>query len=285
MALKSIIGLDHVVVVLRDLAAGAKAWEGLGFTISPPGTHSPMLGTGNHTIMLGPDYIELLGVLTETEHNAPTRAFLDRRGEGIERAAFTATDAAAGVAEIRALGFAGTGPVDFGRPVTLPDGRRTDARFRTFLWPVDETPGGLRIFACQHVTRAAVWIPELQRHANTAKRIVRVEMVAADAKRDAEHMAHLIDGALHAEADGAWRVPTGGGRADFVFLSREALSRRHPGIASAQLPERGATGLVLAVDDLEAAARAVGSAGVRGPGAVSVAPKDANGVLLCFVKG
>jgi len=46
--------------------------------------------------MFGSDYIELLGVLTPTEHNAPTREFLARRGEGIERIAFTALDAAAG---------------------------------------------------------------------------------------------------------------------------------------------------------------------------------------------
>jgi hypothetical protein len=30
--------------------------------------------------MLDPDYMELLGVLVETEHNIPTRAFLARRG-------------------------------------------------------------------------------------------------------------------------------------------------------------------------------------------------------------
>ena len=57
-----------------------------------------------------------------TPHNAPTRAYLAQR-EGIERAAFTARDAAAGVAELQARGIAATGPVDFGRPVTLPDGR------------------------------------------------------------------------------------------------------------------------------------------------------------------
>jgi len=60
--------------------------------------------------MLDPDYIELLGVLVETEHNIPTRKFLARRGEGIERVAFTAIDAAAGAGEIRARGYAALGP-------------------------------------------------------------------------------------------------------------------------------------------------------------------------------
>jgi len=79
------------------------------------------MGSGNHTLMFGSDYIELLGVLTPTEHNAPTREFLARRGEGIERIAFTALDAAAGAGEIRARGYAGLGPTDFERPETLPD--------------------------------------------------------------------------------------------------------------------------------------------------------------------
>jgi catechol 2,3-dioxygenase-like lactoylglutathione lyase family enzyme len=123
--LNQVIGLDHVVVVAHDLDAAAAGWRDLGFTVSPRGTHSAHMGTGNYTIMLGDDYLELLGVLTDTPHNAPTRAYLAQR-EGIERAAFTARDAAAGVAELQARGIAATGPVDFGRPVTLPRRHRDD---------------------------------------------------------------------------------------------------------------------------------------------------------------
>ncbi|MFL5215549.1 MAG: VOC family protein, partial [Microvirga sp.] len=93
MALKQIVGLDHIVVLVRDLDGAAETWRRLGFTLAPRGTHSAHMGTGNYTIMLGADYIELIGVLTETAHNAPSRALLARRGEGIERAALTTTDA------------------------------------------------------------------------------------------------------------------------------------------------------------------------------------------------
>ena len=105
MALKNIIGIDHAVVMVADLDKAAANWKRLGFTVSPRGTHSAKMGSGNYTIMLDPDYIELLGVLAETEHNAPARAFLARRGEGIERIAFTAIDSAAGAEEIRARGY------------------------------------------------------------------------------------------------------------------------------------------------------------------------------------
>ena len=153
MALKNIIGLDHVVVVTRELDQAAENWKQLGFTVSPRGTHSAKMGTGNFTIMLEPDYIELLGVLTETEHNASTRGFVARRGDGIERIAFTAIDASAGAEEIRARGYAPVGPTDFERPVTMPDGSQSAAKFTTFQWPVEETPGGFEFFACQHETR------------------------------------------------------------------------------------------------------------------------------------
>ena len=92
VALKNIVGIDHAVVVTRDLDKAGENWKRLGFTVSPRGTHSAKMGSGNYTIMLDPDYIELLGVLEETEHNAPTRSFLARRGEGIERIAFTAIE-------------------------------------------------------------------------------------------------------------------------------------------------------------------------------------------------
>src|SRR3982074_3870106 len=94
VTIKSIAGMDHAVVVVKDLDAAAENWKRLGFTVSPRGTHSAKMGTGNATIMLDPDYMELLGVLVETEHNTPTRAFLAQRGEGIERIAFTALDSA-----------------------------------------------------------------------------------------------------------------------------------------------------------------------------------------------
>src|ERR1700753_3611537 len=129
--------------MVRDLDAAAANWRRLGFTLSPRGTHSAQMGTGNYTIMLDPDYIELLGVLAPTEHNAPTRALLEKR-KASERVAFPASDAAAGAEEIRARGAIPIGPTDFERPVTMPDGTMSAAKFRTFHWPVAEAPAGLR---------------------------------------------------------------------------------------------------------------------------------------------
>lgn len=282
MPLKHILGLDHVVVTVRDLDAAARQWQRLGFTVSPRGTHSPILGTGNYTIMFGEDYLELLGVLTETEQNKPTRDYLAKR-EGLERAAFTTDDAAAGAEELKSRGLAALGPVHFGRPVELPNGGTGEARFNVFRWPLDESPGGLRIFACRHLTRETVWIPELQSHANGASRIVRIEVLAEDPKAAAKHLSRLIDEPA-TQAEDAWRVPSGGKRADFLFYDAAGFASRYPEAVRAGAAPGGAAAIVLATSDLDAAARALGPAAIRHGDAVSAPAEAANGVVLSFVR-
>jgi hypothetical protein len=283
VALKNVIGIDHAVVMVKDLDKAAENWKRLGFTVSPRGTHSAHMGSGNYTIMLDPDYMELLGVLTPTEHNAPARAFLENRGEGIERIAFTAVDSAAGAEEIRARGYVPLGPTDFERPVTMPDGTSSAAKFRVFQWPIAEAPGGVRIFACQHKTRETVWIPELMKHANGAKRLRQALIVTPEPAEDAAHLASMIDRDARVEPDGVIAVPSGSDRADFVFLTKSQLSTRYPDVPLAGLPERGGAGLVIAAD-LTAAEKALGTTGVRSAGGIVVPPAAGNGTLLAFVK-
>jgi hypothetical protein len=67
-----------VAVLVRDLDF-SDTWAGLGFILSPCDVHRAYRGKGNHTIMLGPDHVELVSVLALTDHNAPSRALLKRR--------------------------------------------------------------------------------------------------------------------------------------------------------------------------------------------------------------
>jgi hypothetical protein len=283
VALKNVVGIDHAVVMVKELDRAAENWKRLGFTVPPRGTHSTHMGSGNYTIMFDPDYMELLGVLTSTEHNAPARAYLAKHGDGIERVALTAVDSAAGAEEIRARGYTPIGPTDFERPVTMPDGTLSAAKFRTFQWPTAEAPGGVRIFACQHKTRETVWIPELMKHANGARRLRQVLIATQDVAKDAAHLSRMIDREARNEPDGAVAVPSGADRADFVFLTRDQLAKRYPGVALAGLPERGGAGLVIAAD-LTQAEKALGSSGIRSGGGICVPPAAANGTLLVFVR-
>lgn len=285
MALAHIQGLDHVVVLVRDLSAAAAAWGGLGFTVSPPGRHSPHKGTGNHTLMLGEDYVELLGILADTPLNVADRSGLAEHGEGVDRAAMRTDDAEGGLAAVRALGLAATGPQAFSRPVELPGGGTAEAAFRTFDWPPESSPGGLRLFACEHRTPEAVWIPELTRHANSARGIARLEMLSAHPDAEASEMARLIGSDAEPCPDGAWRVTTGSGRADLVFLDPSLLATRHPGVPVVDSRSAGAAALVLRVESLDAVLGCVPAAIRTGEHRLSVPPEAATGVLLAFEEG
>ena len=255
--ISTIVGLDHAVIAVRDLDRAAAEWAALGFRLSPRGTHSPHMGSGNYTMMFCEDYIELLGVLIEQPHNAGLRGFLAGR-EGLERCAFTTTDAAAGVAALRIRHIAADGPIEFGRPVTLPDGGMAEARFSVMHWPPDEAPGDLRIFACQHHTRDAVWVPELQAQPNGVTRIISALIATPDPAGAAAQMARLIDGEVL--PDGAFhRVPTGPGRAEFGFAPRADIARL-AGLDVSLLPERGGAALVLGTSIPRPTAMATGCA-------------------------
>lgn len=283
MPLKSIIGVDHVVIAVRDLDQSAKLWEGLGFTVSPRGLHSAILGTANNTIMFQDDYLELLGVVANTERNNSTRSFLKER-EGIERTAFTAHSADKGAAEIKAMGYEPVGPIYFSRPVPLPEGKTGEAKFSVFRWPLDQRPGGMAIFACQHHTRETVWLPELMKHANGAVAIEAIEIVAADPLTAAAKMADMIKRSeRYDRASRSFRVASGKGRADFVFSSPEVFAARHPAAAEGAT-KAGAAALVVATKSLSAAKKALGEKAVITEKSVVVPAKAANGVGLVFVK-
>ena len=241
--LPTLTGLDHLVVAVRDLDAAAAAWRALGFTLSPRGLHSAHIGSANHTMMFGEDYLELLSPVAPTPHNEALRDFLTRR-EGLDRAAFTTTDAAAGAAALRARGVEAAGPVDFGRPVPMPDGRAAEARFSVFRWPEHVRPGGLGLFACQHHTPEAVWVPALKRHANGATGIRRVLVATADPAGAAAALAAAIGAA--AVEEGALHVVATGPRRGAIAFAPRPLIARLAGCAEAALPEEGGAAIVLA---------------------------------------
>lgn len=280
--LATLEGLDHVVIATDDLDTAAQQWRDLGFVVSPRGVHSAHLGSGNHTIMLDDDYIELMGILTPTEHNAPTREFIESRGEGLERFAFRTSNAALGAEALRQRGFASRGPIDFSRPLDLPGGGQGEAAFSVFHWPVSETPAGMRIFACQHRTRDTVWIPELLEHPNTACGINYVEIIAQDPQDAAHHMAHLIDSTAQPLEDGSYRVDSGPGRAYFMYMTKSLFSSRHNIDDNAALPTEGAAALVLRARSLDAVARHVGPQALVQADHVTVPAQRATGVMLVF---
>lgn len=279
--LNTLEGLDHVVIMVNQLAQAASNWSKLGFTVSPQGQHSAHLGTGNHTIVFEDDYLELLGVLKETDHNQASRDFLQRRGEGLERVAFRTNNAADGVKALQQLGQAVDGPIDFSRPVQLADGSTTEAAFSIFRWPADERAADLRIFACQHRSRNAVWVPELTEHKNTAYAIARVEVIARNPEQAAKKLAQLINHKYYAEQD-KYIVDTAANKAKIVFLHKQSFIDYYRITDDSDLPVEGAAALVVNVRNTNTAAHYAGNDAIQTGTTLFVPGSNTNGIAVVF---
>src|SRR6185295_6126431 len=136
-------GIDHVVVLVRDLDHASETYRRLGFALTPRGYHS--IGSQNHCIMFGRDYVELLLPKPHPGMNA----FVDfvAAGEGLGGVSVATDDARALREEWLADGIAAGDALDFSRPVE----KLGDARFR--IVQLAETGAGCQLFACQHFTR------------------------------------------------------------------------------------------------------------------------------------
>ena len=181
-------GIDHVVILAKDLDAAQDTFTRMGFHSTPRGHHS--IGTQNHCLMLQRDYVELLSVVRPHPVTQYFADFLARR-EGLAAMAFSTDDADAAYAALRSAGIAADEPVDFSRPVQTPDGSR-DARFRVVQLPTEATPG-MRTFICQHFTPEIVWLPEHVEHPLGALGIVGITIASANPGATASAYGALMD--------------------------------------------------------------------------------------------
>jgi catechol 2,3-dioxygenase-like lactoylglutathione lyase family enzyme len=183
-----ISGIDHVVILARNLDTALDTFTRMGLHPTPRGHHS--IGTQNHCLMLQRDYVELLSVVRPHPVTQYFSDFLARR-DGLAAVAFSTDDANAAYEALRQAGIGADEPVDFSRPVQAANGLR-DARFRIVQLPTDATPA-MRTFLCQHFTPELVWLPEYLEHPLGARGIVGLTIASADPAAAASAYGALLD--------------------------------------------------------------------------------------------
>lgn len=278
-------GVDHCFLLVRDLEASRDAYARFGFTVSPRGLHSPQKGSANHTIMFPHDYLELLGLIAETDQNAPRRERLLREGEGLHALACRVDDAVDAEEAVAALGIATEELSDFSRPVTLPGGAEGVAAFTTLEFAASEAPLG-HCFMCQHRTPETVWIPELLEHANGAVGLAGLVAGHDAPDRLAARFARLFAAGTVTGVDGGARVETGADSAPILVLTHEALARHFAAFDLGSIPASAFAGLRIAVRDLERVRCLLDQHEVRvheTPAGLAIGPAHASGVVLEFV--
>ena len=275
---KYIRGIDHVVILVRDLDRARDTYERLGFTLTPRGHHT--LGSKNHCIVFGSDYLELLAV---PKPHPAMQYFSDflAGGEGLGAVAFATDDANAAHRELAAAGVGAESPLDFSRPVALADGTR-DAEFRIVqLSPADTA--GCRTFLCQHFTADLVWREEYQTHALGAFGIGALGVIVEEPKTAAAGYARLLDAKPR-------RVPEGRlvetGSAPIVVGSRKQVAQRLEGVALPARAQPVVAALYIRVADRGRAADALARGGLSPvalkDGSIAIGAEQAHGVALVF---
>jgi catechol 2,3-dioxygenase-like lactoylglutathione lyase family enzyme len=276
-------GIDHVIILSRDLDRAEETYRRLGFCIAPRMFH-PM-GTANNLLMFKTNFLELLGVVAPEKLGGPVaavRAFLDVR-EGASHIGFLSTDAQADHAEFAAKSLAPTEVFGFRRAVTLPDGRETTAVVNTVTLPQPQTPL-VSLFVCQQHVPEAIWVPQWQQQPNGVEAIVGVTLVADDPSALRTLYSQLFSPAAVTEQDTALVAQTPNGRLE--VLTSTGLEQRY-GWAGIRVEavRPYIAGVTLKVADLAVSERILRENAVpyrKATSGIVVSPDAACGVVLEF---
>ena len=281
--MQNVLGLDHVVLLVRDLADAGARLAGLGFRPTPRGLHSAHMGTANTTVLFGDGtYLEALGVLQPTDNNIGVRTVLVER-EGPYGLAFKTEDADAAAVEFAAAGIGPGVALEFARPVELPSGARETA-FRVARTDPEHTPGAW-LFVCQHRTPEVTWRADYLEQPNGAYGVAEVVGLADDLDDIAEAYGRIFDERLVHDGQSV-RIDAGAAR--ITFLPPPAFAEQFApfgDLARAAAPRLAA--LRLRTGSLEQTEAVLRTRRVRhiatADGRLLIDPHEACGTIFAFV--
>jgi catechol 2,3-dioxygenase-like lactoylglutathione lyase family enzyme len=282
--------IDHLVLCVDDLEGARAFYQRLGFTLTPRGEQP--FGTANHLAQLHGNFLELLAVADRTRIPAPRRehfsfggfnaGFLGRR-QGMSMLVFPTDDARQDQQMFASRGLETYAPFDFSRPARLPGGGEAIVSFSLAFVTHPSAPEAA-FFACQQHTPQLFWKPEYQRHANGARSVVEVMMVADTPALLADFFGRLLDPAAVTSNEDGLRIALEGGA--IMILDPEQVKARHA-LTEENLIGTGPrfAGFAVAVRDMDGVEASLQTENIpftRVGGRLQIAPRDAFGVLLQF---
>ncbi len=282
---RAITGVDHTLVAVRDLEAACAAYARLGFTVTPRGSHTSW-DTANYCIMFGTGYIELIGPSGPGPAGyQPLDDFLARR-EGLMGLAFASPDAHATYAALAEAGLEPSPPEDLARNLELPGGT-VEPRFKLVRLPASATPA-LSAFICHHLDPDMVRRPEWLNHANGARALTGITTVVPSPPALAAAYIRLLGAGAATLTDDILTVRAG--PTTLIFATPEDVGRLYPDLEDAPAGDAPLTvAMTIAVEDIGRVAGILDDNSVpysrEGHRAITVAPEDACGALLEFVRG
>ena len=210
--------------MVDGIDAAEAAYRRLGFQVQPRGFHRK-LGTANHLMIFDKDYFEILGIVEDTEFNAERREWL-KDGGGLANVALATDGADLAFEAFRQAGLQPDAPLFFDRAVEIA-GKMEHAKFRTVRIPKTHMPV-VGFFVCEHQTPEFVYRPEWAKHANGARGILGVTVIAEQpAKWIAELEKYFGAGSVRRDGEG---LVVNTGTQPIRYLTRKDYAAHYPGV-------------------------------------------------------
>ena len=166
-----LLGIDHIVIAVRDLDAAARDYAALGFTVVPGGKHP----VGTHNVLVAfadGSYIELISFYRDNPDHRWWAAL--QKGEGFVDFCMQTDDLSGDTAKLRAAGVKIDDPVPWSR--TRPDGYQ----LKWVLSLARDEHRGVAPFLIQDETPREERIPRETTHQNGATGIGTITVAAHD---------------------------------------------------------------------------------------------------------
>ncbi len=278
--------LDHLAVVVPDLARAHESYTRLGFRLTPQSSHKGRLtpdgpvelwGAGNHCTMFRDGYFEIYGITDRARHHQHVNDYLAKY-QGLHLIAMGCDDADAARQDLATRLDQTEDVIEVQRDVPYGKGTRL-GRFRILHLP-DGTFPEADLFFIEHPTRDVLWQPELLDQPNGVNGLAGVTICSADPAATFERLANILG--IQPAAD-RFTLDTG-----FIeILSAPAFAESFGGAVVPRTPFVGAAWFDVA--DLDATASHVAAQGVRlhekNDAALWVAADDAEGAVIVFSAG
>lgn len=227
------LGIDHPLILVRDINAAVRRYEALGFRIAPVGRHP--WGTSTALATFDGCALELMSIYDETLiDEKPIGSFLFGRTirdhlamrEGISLLALHSENAEGDIAIVKSRGIVCQGAIEFGRDVVLPDGGKDRTATTLKILHSTELPR-LSNFACQQHRPDLIYVPSWLGHPNGAYGISQVTILAdkAHQPRVRARLAGLYGRTALFDFIDGFGARTGNG--NFVVMDRTVAADRY----------------------------------------------------------
>jgi glyoxalase-like protein len=275
--------LDHVAVVVPDLARAGEVYERLGFRLTPRSSHKgprkpggPLepYGTGNHCAMFGEGYLELLGITDPMGYTGEVTPLLQRYA-GLHLIALGCADAKQTASRLVSRLGAPVPVRELGRDVPYGESGTRPAVFRI----VDLPRGSFteaKLFLIEHATPEVLWQPALLNQPNGVTGLAGAVLCVASPAETVGRLRQILG---REDVDGRFSLARGA----IDVISPQEFSV-HYGIGPRALPMVAAARF--SVHDTAETARYLSGRGIahrESNGRIWVGPEAAEGAIVEFV--